>query len=306
MSSRTLTADDRFSYTGSALAGIPWAITGCGLTATSFLFAKLLGQYAHYSALEINLYRSILVTVLLMFYVILYKKPVKTPNTKEHFIRSMWGWGGAFLQTFAVASTVPMPTIQMLSYTNPIFFVLILAIGYKQKILPRIWGGVILGFVGAAILLRPSGIDKNEDLIYLISALVSGFFTSMVHLNIQGMMKSGEPSWRIVLYYGIFSIFFSLIGLVITQQPLQGIHTTEQALWVLGLGVFIVLGQTCNTQAYSEGNPSITGVFSYSHILFASLFSVFIFHQSVDTIGMIGISIIIFGGLLTRGLKRSA
>jgi S-adenosylmethionine uptake transporter len=233
------------------------------------------------------------------------RKPLLTPNIQDHSIRSIFGWFGAFLQTFAVASTLPMQTIQMLCYTNPIFFILILAFWYKQKISSYIWGGVILGFLGAAILLRPNGMEKSGDSLYLLSALTSGFFTSLVHLNIQGLMRSGEPSWRIVLYYGLFSIGFSLIGLGVTGTPIQGIHHLQEGLWMLGLGVFIVLGQVCNTYAYSQGNPSITGVFSYSHILFASLFSVLIFKQSVDTIGIIGISIIIFGGLLTRGAKKT-
>ncbi|MES2208015.1 MAG: DMT family transporter [Pseudomonadota bacterium] len=295
----------RFTHTNTPLAGIPWTLLGCALTATSFLFSKLLGQNNHLSAIEINLYRSIVVCFLLASYAMFTGKTFRSIHIKEHWLRSTTGWGAAILQMYALNSLVPLPIIQMLSYTNPIFFVLIIRFWYKEPIALKIWGGVILGFLGTVILLNPRGLAADHSLMYLFAALGSGLLTALTHINIQGLTHRGEPIWRIVCYYSLISIVYDSFWFALPFNYLQGIHTTAGMLLGTGLGIFILFGQISMATAYSKGNPSITTIFSYSHLIYATLFSLLIFNQGINFVSSIGILIIVCGGLLTMGIKRS-
>ena len=161
-----------------------------------------------------------------------------------------------------------------------------------------------MGFVGVVMTLRPT-LDQNQLFAGLVG-LISGISAAMAYLQITSLGKAGEPEERTVFY---FSIGTTLIGgiavLFYDITPLTQVHWHDIA-WVILVGVCATLGQWCMTRAYRKGATLVVASMQYSGIVFASLYGVIIFGDTIPFMGWCGIGLIVTSGILATILRVRA
>ena len=157
---------------------------------------------------------------------------------------------------------------------------------------------VLLGFAGVAFILRPT-IEQNQLWDGLIG-LLSGMISATAYLQVSGLGRAGEPSYRIVFY-------FSVAGLVAGAILMMGFgwhsHTPIGALWLVLVGVLATVAQLMMTRAYSIGRPLVNGSLQYLGIAFSYGWGVLLFDDHVTLLAIVGMLLIVIAGILATQLR---
>jgi drug/metabolite transporter (DMT)-like permease len=73
---------------------------------------------------------------------------------------------------------------------------------------------------------------------------------------------------------------------------------------LLGLGLCGTLAQLAMTRAYRTGNTLVVGAFSYSAVLFATLFTLVIWRERIGWLEAAGIAVIIASGVMAMRVEK--
>jgi drug/metabolite transporter (DMT)-like permease len=157
---------------------------------------------------------------------------------------------------------------------------------------------VIAGFLGVALLLRPS--FTEEQAFAGLVGLLSGVFAALAYLQVAALAKVGEPESRTVFYFSVGSALAGLVGMLfVGVSPLRW----PGALWLLPIGLLAVGGQLCLTRAYARGATMVVANLHYSGIVFAALFGLTVFGDRIPLIGWVGMGLIIVSGIAATVLR---
>lgn len=165
-----------------------------------------------------------------------------------------------------------------------------------EKVGPRRWMAIGIGFVGVLIILRPGfSVFAPEALIPLLSALmfaVYGLLTRYV-----ARKDSAETSFFWTGVAGAVAI--TLIG-PFFWEPIIG-----NDWWIMGLlcltgagGHFLLI------KAYEVAEASTVQPFAYFQLVFAASIGLTIFGETVDLWIVLGVGLIIGSGLFTLWRER--
>jgi drug/metabolite transporter (DMT)-like permease len=145
-----------------------------------------------------------------------------------------------------------------------------------------------MGFIGIAIILRPSSSPSHWHVIGLISGLTLAL--SMVGTRI---LSSSESSGKILFYYNAISVLLSL--------PIAILNWHSVPLWTLPyllyIGISVFLAMWCYTKAYSYAKTSVISPIGYFSVVNAGLFGWIFWDHIPDNIALLGIAVVIIAGL---------
>jgi len=268
------------------------------LFATMGVFAKLLaGQF---SGAELSLYRSLTGLVAVGTFMWWKRQSLATPFWKGHFWRGLTGTISLIAYFYAMTQ-LPLATAIALNYTSPLWLTLLSTILPGERFTPRLVLAVLLGFIGAALLLRPTFSGANALAGFI--GLASGFFAACAYVNVKKLGDAGETEWRVVFYFAVAGSVGSGLTQGVVEQDFHPVNLGNVGL-LLGVGVAATLAQLAMTRAYHSGNTLVVGAFAYSTVIFASLAGVFIFDELLPPVAWIGMAIIIASGLLAKSASE--
>ncbi len=199
---------------------------------------------------------------------------------------------------FYSVQTVELATATTIMFLSPIF-VTLLAIPILGEVVGiRRWIGVLIGFAGALVIVRPGVVDiEHGILVLLLASVTHGFyqiFTRQVRIY-------DSP---------ITSLFYTgLIGTIVmsTVVPFQWQWPTtfHWFIFVL-LGLAGSIGHFCLIRSLRVAPASVVVPFSYTTLIWATIFSYFVFGDLPDFWVYAGGSLIIFSGLYILHRERKA
>lgn len=104
----------------------------------------------------------------------------------------------------------------------------------------------------------------------------------------------GEPDARTVFYFTLIATLVS--GIAIMSDTVHPV--TWKNIWLLtGLGCCATLAQLAMTRAYRVGRTLVVGSLAYITIIFASLFGMAIWHETLTPAAWLGMAFIIASGV---------
>ena len=271
------------------------------MVVASFLFGCM-GVCVKFAAVnndsgEIVLWRCLVAVLVISGMMLLRRQSPATPHLKSHAFRSISGFSALFLYFYAITQ-LPLATAVTLNYTSPIFFVIwqILLRGFRPTRLA--WLAVLLGFCGVVLLLRPS-VD-GDHLFGAVLGLISGGLAGLAYFHIRQLGALGEPEWRTVFYFSLFSVVGALLWV-----GWHGFHWPEPAdmVWLIGAGLFATGAQLALTRAYRRGKTTFSNALAYTTVIFASLFGALFFGERIDGLGWVSIGLIILSGVIASRVR---
>lgn len=269
-----------------------------------FMFAAMgvfvkLGT-SHFGAAEMALYRSVFSFLLVLGIVAAHRgASLRTRHASAHFIRGLIG-SVSLIGYFYAITRLPLATAQTLNYTSPLFLAIATTVVLREKFSGWLLVAIVLGFIGVALLLRPTFAAGSEG--PAVIGLLSGVFSSWAYLSVRTLGRLGEPDWRVLFY-------FALIASVMCagwQAATGEFHavTLDNAWILLGLGLCGTLAQLAMTRAYRTGNTLVVGAFSYSTIVFATVATLLIWSEPIGWIEVAGMAIIVASGVLAMRTEK--
>ncbi len=254
---------------------------------------------AHYSTAELVFYRSIFGFVLILAVTQSNRMPLATQHLKLHLSRSVLGFFSLMLFFYAITH-LPLATAITLNYTSPLFLAMFTTLWLRAKVQPILLGAILLGFIGILLLLNPS--LYREELLAGILGLASGILAGFVYLQVTQLGRMGEPEWRTVFYFTLVCSVGG--GLWMLMQDFHPVRLADMPL-LIGMGASATLAQLTMTRAYRKGNSLVAGSLAYSTVVFASLFGILIWGETLSVSQWLAVGLIIAGGVLSvRATRR--
>jgi len=275
----------------------------------SFFFATMaVGiKYASQSfeTFELVFYRGVVSIVFMAAVMRARKTPWQTPVPAMHLTRSAVGVISLGSWFYAIAH-LPLATAMTLNYMSGVWVAAFivggaLMYGKAEKQGPLLMT-VMLGFIGVVLTLRPT-LDKDQMFAGVIG-LLSGIGAALAYMQVTALGKVGEPDERTVFYFSVGSALIGLVGIAFTKTTSWAHVRWQDAAWVIPIGVLASMGQWCMTRAYRKGATLVVASMQYSGIVFAVVYSLLLFGDEIDPLGLLGIGIIVASGVLATVLRE--
>ena len=259
----------------------------------TLLFSIMHASIKHISSeihpFEVAFFRNLFGLVVIAPWFIKYGiKPLITNRIKLHFLRSVFNVI-AMLTFFYALSVSPLAEVASLSFTAPLFATLLAIIFLGEKIGIRRSAAIIIGFIGAAIIVNPDYKTINMGhMCVLISASI--WSVSLIFIKILGKTES---SVTITSYMVLFMIPLSAIA-----ASFYWIMPSLNDLLVLAIiGITGTYAQMLLAQALKEEDTVVIMPFDFLKLVWAVLIGYLIFSEVPQVNTWIG-SIIIFSSTL--------
>ncbi|MBS0236513.1 MAG: DMT family transporter [Proteobacteria bacterium] len=249
--------------------GILWFLLSLICSNTNDIAAKLLvGALPVWEVAYLRFFFGAL--SLLPFLLLNGRASFATPRIGIHIIRGSLLFAAITMWTYGV-SVAPLISVTTLSFTVPIFTLLLAPIFLKEKVGRALWCATIAGFAGALLVLNPAAFDFNPYSFILLMA--SFMFASLDVINKKYVLKETMLSM----------LFYSALVTTILAAPLAAtVWVTPDAaqlavLVLLGIGSNGIL--YCLLQAFTLMSASSLAPVRYLELLFSALTGYFFFHE---------------------------
>ena len=267
------------------------------LFATMAVFVKL--GSAYFGAAEMAMYRSLYSLVFVTGVMHMTKGgTLRTRFLGGHLMRSFVG-SVSLIGYFYAITRLPVATANTLNYTSPIFLAIATTVVLGERFSHWLLVAIVMGFGGVALLLRPTFAAGTEGPAAI--GLLSGIFSAWAYLSVRTLGRVGEPDWRVLFYFALVATILAAAWNAITST----FHalTLSNAWVLLGLGLCGTLAQLAMTRAYRTGNTLVVGAFSYTTILFTTIFTLVVWGGGIGWMEIAGMVIIATSGVLAMRVE---
>jgi drug/metabolite transporter (DMT)-like permease len=200
-------------------------------------------------------------------------------------------------------------------YTLPIFITLFAALFVGDRIRPLGWCGVLLGFAGVLLILKP---DANGFNAYALLPLVAALLYALAMILTRTKCREENP---LVLSLGL-NVTFVVVGLLATLLIAFNGGLADEApgaSFLLGawsgmggmewlamtlLAAATLIGSVGAAIAYQVGPPATVATFDFAYVGFASAWGILFFAEVLDGVTITGMALIVAAGLLA--VRRSS
>jgi len=169
----------------------------------------------------------------------------------------------------------------------------------EQSSLKR-WFGLLAGFAGTVIILRPGVGEINVGAMWV---LVSAVLFAGSAMFVKVLAREDKPD-TITMYQLLYMLPINFIpSLFVWVWP-----TPEQSFWAVMIGVLTTLAQRCYTRAYAAADASAIQPFDFLRLPFAVMLGFIMFAEWPDLWSVVG-GVVIFAASIfvahsaTRGRK---
>lgn len=221
---------------------------------------------------------------------------LKTDVLSIHLLRDVAGVLSYYLY-FVAIRYLNLTDATTLNYSAPFFVPIIWWIWTREKIELHVWWSIIIGFIGAAVILNPSHQIFQEGFVFGLSA---GVLSAIAFASLRVLNLNKEPMSRTLFYYFLFGTLFSAPFAWLYWVPPTGLQWVK----MIGVGLATVIAQMLLTIAYRYGTASFLSPLGYSTVIYAGLASWLLFNVPPGIRSIIGTVLIVIGGTLTYLLKK--
>jgi len=213
---------------------------------------------------------------------------IRSGNLKLQLLRS-----AALLLTtllfFSGLQTTPLATASSIMFLSPILVTVLAIPLLGEQVGVRRWLGVLTGFLGALIIVRPDASGVAIGHLFLIAA---AFSNSLYQIITRQVRAYDQP---------MTSLFYSgLVGAVLTSAAVPSYWTVpDLSGWMLfiAVGLLGALSHFCLIRAFRIAPAPSVVPFSYSSLLWATLFGFLLFGALPDRWSLLGAALMVASGL---------
>lgn len=259
---------------------------------------------AEYSVLEIVVFRS-LIALPCTFIFLRYEGQRGLPTTQQprlEYIRGVFLFLSFTTYMMGVAA-LPLADIAAIRNSGPLMITLLSVLWLGEKVGPRRWIALFVGFIGVLLIIQPGASTFNLGSIFALTATLFYALSVMITRKLQTTDSSATMAYYSSLVYLVVSFILAPLAVVVGETPdahpsiafLFRAWTLPSLLdWVImaGLGLVWAGGMYFVARAYSLAPASVVAPFEYAPLLINMVWGFVLWHE-IPTLWTIG------GALLT-------
>ena len=219
------------------------------------------------------------------------------PRPLHHLTRAGLLFTATFL-FFQALKHLPIADALAIFFVNPLVIVVLSALVLKERVGPRRWAAVAVGFVGTLIIIRPGLVALNPGTLYAVGAGASlgAYFVMTRHI-------AGAADAMVLTFQtcAIGALLMTPLVLVLWQPP-----TPVQWLMFVLLGIVATLAHVLITKAYEQAEASLLAPLAFTEIIMATVVGWWVFDDLPDRWTVLGVAILITSAIYISVRERHA
>ena len=226
------------------------------------------------------------------------KTIVKTKRIKIHLFRSALLFG-ATIFIFAGFANLSLAATMAIFQTAPLLVVILSVVFLSEVVGVKRWLGVVVGFVGALIIIQPG---TDTFLIASILPLLSALCYAAYAVSTRHLGTEEDPRTNF-FYTGLVG---TIVSTLILFPYFQKIELVDIVYFTL-LGTLGGLGHYCLILALRKSEASLLAPFSYFDLIFSACLGMIFFTEYPTQSLILGAATIVGAGIYTwyRGRVQS-
>ena len=228
---------------------------------------------------------------------------LRTRRFGAHARRAIFGITGMFF-VYGAVILLPLAEATTISFTTPMFAVLLALVLFREKIGIYRWSAVGLGFAGVLIVMQP-GSGGAIDLWGVLVGLVAAFMVALISFQIQDLNKTETP-YAIIFWFTALTVPLLALALPFVIRA----HDTETWLTIIAMALSGAVAQIALTNSLRFGSAATIIVIDYTALIWAVGYGWAIFDRLPSPTLWLGAPLIICSGLLVawreHRLKKAA
>lgn len=208
---------------------------------------------------------------------------LKSRQPRLQLMRSCIGFLAMVLWFYGL-SVVPIAEATALSFTTAIFGSIAAFLFLGERMRLRRWTAVIIGFIGALVILRP-GYQVVSPGAWIV--LASSVLWALALVAVK-RLSSTDSTVCIVAWNAVLLTLFSIPLTV----PVWSAPTAAQLGWLVLVGILATLGHLAMTTAFRVADATSIFPMDFTRLLWASLLGYLVFDEVADAGTWIGAAII--------------
>ena len=181
---------------------------------------------------------------------------------------------------------LPLSEAVAIVYSEAIFVVLLAPILLRERLMARNAVAASVGFVGVLLVVQPQG--GLSKLIGPCLLLLSAFCGALSMIQIR-KLKASDDSAMTVLFFTAFGTALTGLSLFFAWRT----PTLIDLVIMASLAIFATAGQLLFTVAVRRDSASRLAPYTYTSIIWATLFGFFVWGETLRLVPIIGIVAIV-------------
>lgn len=206
-------------------------------------------------------------------------------NLKYLLGRSIAGSLGMVLNFYAI-DNLAISDASILNKLSPFAAIIFSIILLKEKPNAVEWISVVVAFIGALFVIKPTG---GIGSVAAFGGALGGISAGLAYTFVRKMGTRGENGMIIVAFFSAFTTLVLAPNLIINYVPM----TVIQTVFLILTGLAAAGGQICITKAYTFAAAKEISVYDFTIVLFTAIFGYIFLNQIPDILSVVGYVIII-------------
>jgi drug/metabolite transporter (DMT)-like permease len=229
------------------------------------------------------------------------KETFATQRLPLHLLRAVTGTACWYCLFFSVQK-LSLNTAVLLIYSAPLWMPVMGHLLFKEKSHPKVWLGVIVGFIGIAFVLHTHSLEifKNSAVVL---GLVGGVLLALAMFAIRWLNRTENPITILSYYFSFSTLMVAPFAIshfdIVTHQPIAWIY-------IIGIGLMLAFSQFFIVTALQYASAVKLSPFIYSVIVFSAIIDSFIWHNIPDPWQIFGMILVAAGGIFAMRANAGA
>ena len=273
---------------------ISWVLTRTFMMACIMLIARVLGM-GGMNVYAVMFWQSVFSFIIMAVYCVYKKELPRTSQYGMHILRCVLGLCSGTLLYYALPM-LPLNTATSITFTGPLFSTIAAMIFLRERTNIHRCIGLLVGFCGVLIILRPGTESFNPNALFLIlTAMIWG----LTDVTIKKLLKA-DPIKTLLFYMSVIMLVLCIPFGIFHWHVL----TLKEAILCMALAMFNLGNFLTISNAFKRADISVLMPFEFFRLVFSSIFAYLIFNEMLDAAIVSG-SLVIVGSSLYVARKES-
>ena len=293
--------------TSDNIRGVSFLVLAILIFSLQNIAVKWIG--GDYSVLEIVTFRSLIALpcTLLLFR---YEGKRGLPPTRRHkleYVRGVFLFL-SYTTHFMGLAALPLADIEAIRFSGPLMITFLSVVMLGEKVGPRRWLALIVGFVGVLFIVRPGSVTFNIGSIFILISVLFYALSVMITRKLQTTDSSATMAYYSSLVYLVAAFILTPLAIVVGEIP--DAHPSIASLfrawamptlldWIImsGLGLVWAGGMYFMARAYSLALASVVAPFEYVSLPISVMWGFVIWQEIPTLMTLAGACLTLFSGM---------
>jgi S-adenosylmethionine uptake transporter len=297
----------RMKNNSTSIQGVGFLLLAMFIISLQNIVVKWIG--GDYSALEIVALRSLVaLPCTLLFYRYEGKKGLPTTQQpKLEYLRGVFLFLSYTTYMMGLAA-LPLADIEAIRFSGPLMITLLSVMILGEKVGPRRWLALIVGFVGVLLIVRPGSATFDLGSAFVLISVLFYALTVMTTRKLQANDSSATMAYYSSPVYLVVAFLLAPLPVIVGEMP--SAHPSIAFLirawsmptlfdWVImsGLGLVWAGWMYFMSRAYSVAKASVIAPFEYASLPINIMWGFVIWQEIPTWMTLAGAVLTLFSGV---------